>query len=169
MLLNLASIIHTPGGLGPFSFSIDFSQSEFGGAYPAQEPVLVSGQVRNEAGVLLLSAEMKTTLHCVCDRCAKPFLQEKEVQWQCVLATEKQNEDNDDIVLLEEGEFVDVEDLARTAFLLEMDTKMLCSQDCKGLCPRCGADLNLGPCSCKKELDPRMAILATLLENDPNE
>ena len=70
MLLNLASIIHTPGGIVPFSFSMDFSQSEFGGAYPAQELVLVSGQVRNEAGVLLLSAEMKTTLHCVCDRCA---------------------------------------------------------------------------------------------------
>ena len=60
MLLNLASIIHTPGGIVPFSFSMDFSQSEFGGAYPAQEPVLVSGQVRNEAGVLLLSAEMKS-------------------------------------------------------------------------------------------------------------
>ena len=70
---------------------------------------------------------------------------------------------------VEDGEFVDVEDLARTTFLLEMDTKMLCSQDCKGLCPRCGADLNLGPCFCKKELDPRMAILATLLENEPNE
>ena len=49
MLLNLASIIHTPGGIVPFSFSMDFSQSEFGGAYPAQEPVLVTGQVRNEA------------------------------------------------------------------------------------------------------------------------
>ena len=41
----------------------------------------------------------------------------------------------------------------------------LCSEDCKGLCPRCGADLNLGPCSCKKETDPRLAVLAKLLEN----
>ncbi|MDY5613643.1 MAG: DUF177 domain-containing protein, partial [Dysosmobacter sp.] len=54
---------------------------------------------------------------------------------------------------------------ARTAFILEMDTKTLCSEDCKGLCPRCGADLNLGPCSCKKEVDPRLAALAKLLEN----
>ena len=60
---------------------------------------------------------------------------------------------------------VDVEDLARTAFILEMDTKTLCSEDCKGLCHRCGADLNLGPCSCKKDVDPRMAALAKLLEN----
>ena len=60
---------------------------------------------------------------------------------------------------------VDVEDLARTAFILGMDTKTLCSEDCKGLCARCGADLNLGPCSCKKEVDPRLAALAKLLEN----
>ena len=69
-----------------------------------------------------------------------------------------------DIVLLEAGR-VDAGELARTAFILGMDTKTLCSEDCKGLCPRCGADLNLGPCSCKKETDPRLAVLAKLLEN----
>ena len=74
----------------------------------------------------------------------------------------------DEIVLLEDGE-VDVGDLARTAFILGMDTKTLCSEDCKGLCPRCGADLNLGPCSCGKEADPRLAVLARLLENRENE
>ena len=60
---------------------------------------------------------------------------------------------------------VDLDDLARTAFILGMDTKTLCSEDCKGLCARCGADLNVGPCSCKKEADPRLAVLAKLLEN----
>ena len=60
---------------------------------------------------------------------------------------------------------VDLGDLARTMFILGMDTKTLCSEDCKGLCPGCGADLNLGPCSCKKEADPRLAVLAKLLEN----
>ena len=84
-----------------------------------------------------------------------------------MLAEELQNEDNDEIVLLEDGE-VDVGDLARTAFILGMDTKTLCSEDCKGLCPRCGADLNLGPCSCGKETDPRLAVLAKLLENREN-
>ena len=53
-------------------------------------------------------------------------------------------------LLIAEDE-VDLAELARDAFILDMDTKTLCSEDCKGLCPRCGADLNLGPCSCKKE------------------
>ena len=73
-------------------------------------------------------------------------------------------EENDEIVLLENGQ-VDAGELAREAFILGMDTKTLCSEDCKGLCPRCGADLNVGPCSCKKEVDPRLAVLAKLLEN----
>ena len=99
----------------------------------------------------------------VCDRCGKEFKKAKNVSFACMLAEELQNEDNDEIVLLEDG-VVDVGELARTAFILDMDTKTLCSEDCKGLCPRCGADLNLGPCSCKKETDPRLAVLAKLLE-----
>ena len=82
-----------------------------------------------------------------------------------MLAETLENGENDEIVLLEDGE-VDVEDLARTAFILDMDAKFLCSEDCKGLCPRCGADLNLGPCGCGKETDPRLAALAALLENN---
>lgn len=83
---------------------------------------------------------------------------------EVLYAEELQNEEDDEILLLEDGK-VDVGELAREAFILDMDTKTLCSEDCKGLCPRCGADLNLGPCSCKKEVDPRLAVLAKLLEN----
>ncbi len=107
MRFSVRSIINTPGGELPFAFSMDLSDLDFGGSRPIAEPVEVTGGVRNRLDVLELTLQAKTTLHCVCDRCAKPFLQEKEVQWQCVLATEKQNEDNDDIVLLEDGEFVD--------------------------------------------------------------
>ena len=164
MILDVTSVLHTPGGRLPFQFSMDLSDLEFGGRYPVSRPVAVEGEVRNSADVLTLTMTASTTLDAVCDRCGKAFDQEKEIPFQCLLAEELQNEDNDEIVLLENGQ-ADVEDLARTAFLLGMDTKTLCSEDCKGLCPRCGADLNLGPCSCKKETDPRLAVLAKLLEN----
>ena len=85
-----------------------------------------------------------------------------------MLARELANEDDaddDEIILLQDDE-VDAEDLARTAFILNMDTKILCSEDCRGLCPICGADLNEGPCGCKKEADPRLAVLAKLLQQD---
>lgn len=164
MLFDVKPILHTPGRQLEFQLTLDLSGAEFSGRYPVSRPVAVSGTVRNTAGILELELTARTTLDAVCDRCGKAFLQEKEVPYGCMLAEELQNEDNDEIVLLEDG-CVDVEDLARTAFILGMDTKTLCSEDCKGLCPRCGADLNLGPCSCKKEADPRLAVLAKLLEN----
>lgn len=164
MLFDVKPILHTPGKQLEFQFELDLSDAEFSGRYPVSRPVAVSGTVRNTAGILELELSARTTLDAVCDRCGKAFLQEKEVPYSCMLAEELQNEDNDEIVLLEDG-CVDVGDLARTAFILGMDTKTLCSEDCKGLCPRCGADLNLGPCSCKKETDPRLAVLAKLLEN----
>ena len=164
MLFDVKPILHTPGKRLEFQFELDLSDMEFSGRYPVSRPVVVTGEVRNTADVLELELTARTTLDAVCDRCGKEFAQVKEIQYSCMLAEELQNEDNDEIVLLEDGK-VDVGDLARTAFILGMDTKTLCSEDCKGLCPRCGADLNLGPCSCKKEVDPRLAALAKLLEN----
>ena len=164
MVLDVRPILHVPGKQLYFQFQLDLSDSVFEGRYPVSRPVETEGRVRNTAGLLELSLSARTTLDAVCDRCGKEFLQEKEVSYSCMLAEELQNEDSDEIVLLEDGK-VDVGDLARTAFILGMDTKTLCSEDCKGLCPRCGANWNLGPCSCKKEQDPRMAALAKLLEN----
>lgn len=164
MLFDVKSILHAPGKQLEFQFELDLSDVEFAGRYPVSRPVEVRGEVRNTADLLDLTLTARTTLDAVCDRCGKAFSQEKEIVYSCMLAEELQNEDNDEIVLLEDGK-VDVGDLARTAFILGMDTKTLCSEDCKGLCSRCGADLNLGPCSCKKETDPRLAVLAKLLEN----
>ena len=164
MLIDVRPILHIPGKELNFQFELDLSDMEFGGRNPISRPVIVEGAVRNQAEVLYLKLTARTTLDAVCDRCGKEFLQEKAVSCGCILAEELQNEEDDEILLLEDGK-VDVGELAREAFILDMDTKTLCSEDCKGLCPRCGADLNLGPCSCKKEVDPRLAVLAKLLEN----
>lgn len=164
MKVDVRPILHTPGQRLKFQFDLDLSDLEFDGRNPVSRPVAVEGEVRNTADLLELALWARTTLDAVCDRCGKEFLLDKEVEYRCMLAEELQNEESDEIVLLEDGT-VDAGELARTAFILGMDSKTLCSEDCKGLCPRCGADLNLGPCSCKKEPDPRLAALAKLLEN----
>ena len=104
MLLNVKPILHTPGKRMDFQFSMDLSDLEFAGRYPVTQPVEVTGQVRNTADVLELELTARTTLDAVCDRCGKAFPQEKEVTYQCLLAEELQNEDNDEIVLLEDGQ-----------------------------------------------------------------
>lgn len=165
MLLNVRKIINAPGERIDFQFSLDLSDVDFGGLYPAQNQVVVTGEVRNIAGMLLLSFTADTVLKSVCDRCLKEFDNPKSVHCDYTLAESVENEDNDSIIVLEDG-CVDVGELARTAFILEMDEKTLCSEDCKGICPGCGVDLNQGSCTCKKQVDPRLAVLAQLLEKD---
>lgn len=164
MLLDVKPILHTPGGRLEFQFTLDLSDVEFSGRYPVSRPVSVTGVVYNAADVLHLDLTARTTLDAVCDRCGKEFPLDREISYHCMLAESLENGESDEIELLEDGK-ADLGDLARTTFILGMDTKTLCSEDCKGLCSRCGADLNLGPCSCKKEIDPRLAALAKLLEN----
>lgn len=165
-MLNLAPILHEPGGIVPFSFNMDFSDMELGGICPASEPVSIEGQVENKAGVLILTATLKTVLHCVCDRCATAYLQNYHQQVEAILVSELAHQENeDDWTFLLQGSDADLEDIMNTAFILNLDSKMLCSPDCKGLCGTCGKNLNEGPCDCKKELDPRLAVLQQLLKD----
>lgn len=60
------------------------------------------------------------------------------------------------------GDVVDLEPLARDALLLELPLAPLCSDACRGLCPRCGADLNAGDCGCPAAVDPRWSALDQL-------
>ena len=133
MILNVNRLLHTPGASQDFHFEMDLSDLEFGGEKPVVRPVVVDGRVYNQAGVLLCELQASTMLRCVCDRCMEEFDAPKSASFSCVLAQEKQDMENDDIVLLDHDE-VDLADLAGTAFILDMDTKTLCSEDCKGLC-----------------------------------
>ena len=83
-----------------------------------------------------------------------------------IIAEVEENGESDDIVLLDPDGQLELDELLGDVFILDLDTKNLCSEDCKGLCPGCGADLNVEPCRCKKEIDPRLAKLAQLLEQD---
>lgn len=164
MRLGLAQIMDRPGAVVPFSCSVDLSDLQYGASHPVTEPVEASGTVRNTAGVLVMSGSIKTCLHGVCDRCAAEFSREVEYPIQAVLVEEMANEENEDEwVFPLEGESADLQDIVRTVFVLNMESKLLCKPDCKGLCCQCGKNLNDGPCSCQKEPDPRFAALRQLL------
>lgn len=165
MLLGLSKIIDCPGQSIPFSVSVDLSDLCYGVSYPVSEPVLARGTVRNTAGVLMMEGQVRTTIHGICDRCAGSFDREVTFPIDVVLVTELANEENEDEwVFPLEGDSADLDDIVRTVFVLNLDSKLLCKEDCKGLCPKCGKNLNDGPCNCQKELDPRFAALKQLLE-----
>ena len=166
MKLGLRKIIHVPGASVPFDYEMDLTHLDFYGTRPITRPIRVQGKITNRAGALLLEGTASTALDLTCDRCCKPFTREKSVLLDSLLATELENEESEDEIILLEGDASDLDEVASTAFILAMDIINLCSEDCKGLCGRCGADLNLGPCTCKSDVDPRLAALAQLLDDE---
>ena len=164
MRLGLSQIIDRPGESISYSAVVDLSDLQYGTCFPVTEPVKAEGTVRNTAGVLVMKGLITTCIHGICDRCAAEFDREMELPIDAVLVTELANEENEDEwVFTLEGDSADLDDIVRTIFVLNMDSKLLCSDDCKGMCCRCGKNLNDGPCSCEKEIDPRLAALKQLL------
>ena len=164
MRLGLAKIMDQPGQSVSFSTSMDLSDLQYGISKPVTEPVLAEGVVRNTAGVLVMTGRISTTIHGVCDRCASDFTRDVEFPIDVVLVTELVNEESEDERVFHlEADSADLEDIVRTVFVLNMDSKLLCSDDCKGLCCGCGKNLNFESCSCEKEIDPRLAALKQLL------
>lgn len=147
MRIDLKEILHVPGAERSFFYTLSVPDLELNWQHPVTDSLYITGSVRNVAGVLLLSAELRTTLHWSCDRCASPFCEEKVLPVHAVLAESVENEDNEEIVLLDHGE-LDLDDLLISALVLETPMKILCREDCKGLCPYCGQNLNDGDCGC---------------------
>ncbi len=165
MRLDVSKLLGSPGGVLPFETSLDLSGETFGSTKPVSEPVVCKGRVRNTAGVLVLTATLSTTLHGICDRCAGAFDRELRVPVEAVLVRELSNEQDSDPWTFElDGKEADLDEIMTTAFVLSMDSKLLCREDCKGLCPRCGKNLNEGPCGCRPEVDSRFAVLQKLLD-----
>lgn len=165
MRLDLKDIILVPDAQKAFQTQVDLSHLDFYGRTPITRPILAEGRVTNHAGALVLEGTARSVLDLTCDRCGKEFSREKVVQLDSLVAQELEDEENDEILLLD-GTQLDLDDVVTTAFVLAMDTKNLCSDDCKGLCAGCGADLNREPCRCKPDVDPRLAALAQLLDKE---
>jgi uncharacterized protein len=80
-----------------------------------------------------------------------------------ILFTEDQdNEDPAAVIIPPRSADLELGDVIREALILAAPEYPLCREDCRGLCPRCGAELNEGPCGCRSEADPRWAALDAL-------
>ena len=164
MSINLRELIRTPGARLPFRHALSCERLDFPAVISYPEPPVGEGVIANNADLLTLQGEIRARMQCVCDRCAKEFERSVSVPLDVRLAAELEDEDDPDYFLLT-GDELDIDDLLESAFILDMDPQMLCREDCKGLCPRCGANLNEGACGCKAESDPRLAVLEQLLDD----
>ena len=164
MILDLEPIFNNEGMVKEFDYELDLSEQELNGSKPFASPVKISGHAGNYTGIVELSATADFTLETACDRCAKPISLPLATKIFHTLVTSLNDETNDELILVNELRF-NLDELITEDIFLDLPSKLLCSEDCKGICSKCGADLNAGSCSCEKEVDPRLAALKQLLDN----
>lgn len=109
-------------------------------------PISLNGQVMNRAGVVTLDYTLRFTIRHLCDRCLNEFDREYVFDISHILV-KSLSSDNDEYIVCPDNT-LDLNELAISDLLLQLPTKVLCKEDCKGLCLKCGKDLNDGDCGC---------------------
>lgn len=132
----------------------------------------VSGRATRKGAVVKVRGKLSAGVEVYCDRCAAAVTIPLEVEFDTSFvpaesergATENVELQHDDLdYSIYEGDTLNLDELAREQILLALPTRSLCREECKGLCPACGANLNAGGCTCAEtEIDPRWGALAAL-------
>lgn len=133
-------------------------------------PVSAFGNIVNMSGYVKLTLEIIVKYKTVCARCLRP-LEETfilDVEKTVAVAGTLENEETDEVIteyiLISENR-LNLMQVAEEQLLFDFPSKHLCSDDCLGLCQKCGHDLNESDCGCKNtEIDPRFEVLKSLLE-----
>ncbi len=136
----------------------------------------VTGTLTDNAGYMRLELCASLKYRAECARCLAPLDGvfsldfERTVVAEGVLSEERLGAEDEDEYIVVRGTSLDVDEPLMEELSLSFPTKLVCSEECKGLCPRCGKNLNEGTCDCPaKEIDPRLAILATYFDRDKND
>ena len=143
---------------------LGMAQEKENGISHFPEKVSADITVANHAGLVEFEAEVRFRYCFLCDRCYECFDRVLAYRFSHILVTEPPEDGSDDYIEAPDY-MLDTDALLRDDILLELPSKFLCKDSCKGLCPKCGKNLNEGKCDCpEKEPDPRFAVLAELLK-----
>ena len=137
------------------------------------EPAAVTGKVRLSGNEVFVNGHIDTRLRVECDRCLQPVELPVNADFALEYISGADYESTETAELTEaelsvsvfDGEAIDVDEIVKEQILLTVPTRMLCREDCKGICPECGTDRNTAECNCvTKDIDPRWAALKNLTE-----
>ena len=171
MIINISEILSTPKKSESYSIPLEMDAFEMNSVrYPflSREPVsLTIANTGNRE--IALTGHIGAVLLIPCDRCLEDVPTEFSIDIDKTIDFKKSDEDriNDlDETCYIDHSSLDVDLLASNEILIHFPMKTLCREDCKGICPVCGQNLNLGECGCDREsLDPRMAAIRDIFKN----
>ena len=157
-------ILRVDADFGPDTFEMKL------GKYPITRKTPVSLVLTNKGKRnLLIQGRMDLTILIPCGRCLEEVPVEFELDFEkkidMNLTEEKRREALDECAYIH-GYDLDVDELVYSEILVNWPLRVLCKEDCKGICSRCGANLNQGSCDCDTaDLDPRMAVISDIFKN----
>ena len=164
MLLELKEVFLNEGEQKQVTYSLPMTNIELDGVYPFKTPVQVTVLAKNRASLVKLTINVQFTYTRNCDRCFDEFSKQMNYKFTHRLIAALNEDNNDDYIETPDYK-LELDDLVISDILLELPSKNLCKEDCKGLCPKCGKKLNTGDCSCSKtEVDSRLEILKQLID-----
>ncbi|MDR2889457.1 MAG: DUF177 domain-containing protein [Lachnospiraceae bacterium] len=175
MLINLTELFNSPGKKQEISFPLSTEPIHYGGEeYRIEgQPEAVVTLTNLDSRKVLVQGQVSIELKTVCDRCLKavtvPIRLDftHEVSAPDTSGKEKMDEDDQEDETFMEGYELHLSELINNELLLQIPVKVLCREECQGLCPVCGQDLNEGECGCDRFVpDPRWSALQGLFGSE---
>src|SRR5262249_31403744 len=147
--------------------------------FTLEEPPQVQGRATRAGSDVRMRGEIKTGISAPCDRCLKEVMLPIEIPFDLFYTPsdpgaghtgEHELQERDLDFAVYENEQIDLDELVLEQLELSLPSRVLCREECRGLCPQCGADLNVEQCDCKAPIDPRWQALADLkAESEKND
>ncbi len=132
---------------------------------PLTSDVVLRGSITNLSGNLFLKGTLSFCMTFVCDRCLDGFTKDFLLEIDEVIAKENSDFEADEYIPYSGNKVLLVEGIFKLVYQLTLE-KHICKDDCKGLCSKCGCNLNLKSCDCTDdEIDPRLEKLKDFFKN----
>ncbi|SHJ66114.1 YceD family protein [Tepidibacter formicigenes] len=173
MIISLEKLIKGQVDILDLNFSQKIDNINYcGKSYKITNPVEVKGKITKTGEKMYLDCEIKLSILDYCSRCLKELEIDLEYPVKGFLVKDEEDVLEDEDTFVYNGDELDFKDIIEDTFILNVPQKVLCDEDCKGLCPSCGANLNEEECKChddkndKEFIDPRFAKLKDFFKND---
>lgn len=167
MQLDFTNLFNGSNEIVDIDYSVVFDDFYYSTYQPLKNGAKIEGRAYSKADVVYMELKVSFDFFGVCDRCAEDIQRQYSFDLDKIIVPkmENENDDYDNYIVVDNG-VLDIDDLVYEEIQLFLPAKMLCDEDCKGICPKCGKNLNKEKCDCKKDVDPRMAALLQLLDEE---
>ena len=136
--------------------------------------VTIIGRVDRVGAEMRLRGSLTASLRRPCDRCLTDVEWPLELPFDLIyVAADKDSQRSGEVELtvndlgisVYENDQIDLDEMVIEQLELSLPFRLLCTEDCRGLCPQCGVDLNNDKCDCQPLIDPRWEALAAVKES----